>query len=657
MRGGGPGRWTAWLGIAALLWLVAVVVLYYVPHKPFLLEDVFGAARALRDLVTAAAILSLAGGLGLRLVPRSHPDTLASASMQASLGLGIFSLGVLVAGLVPIYRAGFGWLALALLAVLLWRPTRAWLTSLGDLVPSLLSANRFVWAVCGLVGLILIASLAEALAPPAHFDALVYHLALPAEFLSAERLIFTPGNPYWGMPLGAEMLYVWAMAVGRPQTAAVLGWFMGAMALVGVLGLGRGLGRHVGWVGVAVLLTGETLASSLGWAYADWTVALHGVALLVALDACRLVPGVRRAAWAGVMAGLAFGAKYSAVVGILAGAAVLLATGRGRERWRLAVAFTAAAALLAAPWLVKNWLAAGTPLYPFIGASPWMEPMRQAFYRGAEAVAPVGEALLTPVLAPLQGVEGAPGYAASLGPLLLGLLPGVALVRRRSRSALICLGVFLLSGWALWIAGRLYSVQLAQSRLYYVLYPAWAVLAGAGFAGLSRIRLPGIRLGRLAAVMVLLPVGLAAITSLLATMRDHRIPAALGLESEEDYRARRLGAYAPAMDALPSLGPQASVLMLWEARGLDCRPVCRPDAWIDRWFSERNTLAGPDAILERWRGEGVTHVLVNRAGMEFIRTSDARYQSQDWQALEDLLGRLDLLSTFGEGYSLFWLPP
>jgi hypothetical protein len=93
--------------------------------------------------------------------------------------------------------------------------------------------------------------------------------------------------------------------------------------------------------------------------------------------------------------------------------------------------------------------------------------------------------------------------------------------------------------------------------------------------------------------------------------------------------------------------------MLWEPRGFYCWPACVPDVWIDQWYVQRRTLDTPEAILDSWDSQGITHVLLFNAGMEFVRANDRRYTQDDWQALQLLLQKLKPVETIGDGYSLY----
>jgi hypothetical protein len=104
------------------------------------------------------------------------------------------------------------------------------------------------------------------------------------------------------------------------------------------------------------------------------------------------------------------------------------------------------------------------------------------------------------------------------------------------------------------------------------------------------------------------------------------------------------------------LGPGSDLITLWEPRGFYCRPVCRPDPWLDRWCLARQTLGDPNTILDTWAEEGVTHVLLYRPGMEFVRLGDRRYTGEDWAALDRILEGLPLVASFGDGHDPYRVP-
>ncbi|MGH2606298.1 MAG: hypothetical protein ACRDG5_06870, partial [Anaerolineales bacterium] len=382
--------------------------------------------------------------------------------------------------------------------------------------------------------------------------------------------------------------------------------------------LARAISGKSGAAAVAALLAGETIAASLGWAYADWLAALHGMALVGLLDTVREKPSDAPVACAGLAAGFAFGSKLTAGAAIPIGAIALFAVAGPRPRLRWLVIYATCAFGAGIPWLVKNLVATGAPLFPFVGSSPAIDPLRQQLYRSAGAGEGLWERLAAPALATLLGVQGAPGLSASMGPLLLGLLPGLILLRPAARSHYRIPALLAAGGWLAWSLAGWIAPMASQTRLHLWMFPAWAVLADGGYVGLAGVRAGRVRFAVVTGTVLVLSLGLSLLSGIQSVVRANPAAMVLGLEVEGAYRLRRLGAYAPAMEAIRRLDGDVRALLLWEPRSLDCLPVCSPDPWLDRWIMDRKGGAAPRQIVTRWEGEGFSHVLLHRAGMEFV---------------------------------------
>ncbi len=211
--------WRALAGWATFFWLAALVAGYYVVHKPVTPGFAFSLVRLAWQLGVALAILSVAGGIGRRLLSKISLQPLAALALQAGLGFGLLSLGILAAGYAGLLRPVIIGPGLLVLGVLFWRDSLAWWSGWRSLSTLWESSDWFGRVTGWLVLLILSFTLLTALAPPLKFDALVYHLVLPRQYLLAGRMVYLPEIMYWGMPQTAEMLYTWAMSLGgsRPR--------------------------------------------------------------------------------------------------------------------------------------------------------------------------------------------------------------------------------------------------------------------------------------------------------------------------------------------------------------------------------------------------------------------------------------------------------
>jgi len=662
-------NWRLLGGWTALLWLAVTVAGYYVIHKPVSPALALALVRQIWQIMAAAILISIGGGLGCRLLPLTSFNPLSALSLQMALGIGLLSLGVLGSGYLGGYYSWVGLAAAAGLGILFRREIVVWWGKWGAFVTLWRSSSRFGKGLGFLCIGIAASALLIALAPPLKFDALVYHLALPRHYLAAHRFLYIPQIMYWGMPQTAEMIYTWAMAVGGLSAAPVLGWMVGLVALTGLLGLiSQELGPDPAWVGVSALLAGFTLADGLSWGYNDWWTILFGLGCFVALSRWKDTDEDNHLALAGILAGIAVGTKYTAGLILLSGIVVIVLHRKAKPRraLRSLLWFSLPALFIFSPWLVKNILATGNPVYPLLVPSGAMTTMRLDLYQGG---APWGnwlDVFLLPVRATYYGLEGAPGYSASIGPLLLGLGFAAALGWRKreqqERSKILLAAQIGLTGILTWmIAGR-FSSYLLQSRLYLSLFPMLAFLAAAGYAGLRRTVLSGVRLGVVSGFLIFLVLGLNFAQVWLHQVELGSMNAVSGLRCAEDYLADNLGWHQPAMDSINKLPSGSRVLMLWEPRSLYCLPNCDPDEILDRWLRARyeSKISAPATareILDSWKTSGFSHLLYFKLGADFEQENNQRYIAEDWQELDDLLTQLEPLESFGETYTLYRISP
>lgn len=651
------------LALIGLLVPFTALAAYYLTHKPFTPQSAVDFGLLVWRIVAAAILVTLAGGLGRRIAPLTTLHPLARLSLQAGFGLGVFALCVLLAGV------SFGiprWLFFAVLPViafLLRRSILAWMRQWASLGEIWQESGGFARALGVLLGLGMLAGITIALAPPIKFDALAYHLSLPETYLRLGKVIYLPWQSTSGHPQSAEMLYTWAIALAGRQGATVLSWSFGLLAAVGLIGyLRQRLGINPAWVGTGALLAGYTLMISPAWAYSDWLGLFFGLGCLISLDFWRQDSQRLNLLLAGAFAGLAFSTKYTAGALVLA-ALIALAWHIWKRRsafFPALLQFGLAAAVFALPWLIKNWITTGNPVYPFFFASGAMDAARVAVFQGTPPYGNWLDFFLLPVRATVMGVEGGAGYGVSVGPLLLGFgvlaWLGFRNLSEEQRATQQNAAVIAVAGLVIWAAGNRLSGYLIQTRLYYSLFPAFAVLAAFGYRGIEGISQPKLRLERIFAALVILVIGFNTLEVNLASVRQGAQHAALGLTSEQQYLSDNLGWYEPAMQAVTSLPEGSLTQLIYEPRNLYCQPACLPDENLDRWISDVATYGDSASILAHWKEQGITHILVYRSGVEFLMdNNDPHHPLATLQALNDFLNKLPTPRDFGGVYELYAL--
>ena len=653
-------RWGKWLaGGLALVWFVGMVAMYYVSHKPADGDFLISFGMMLWRLLVAALMLSAGGALGSLVYrgERQHPLTVLS--LQAALGLGFISLAALVIGSfwIPI-------LAVFALDLILLRRVRTWWAKWRGLAELWRESDTFGRGLGVVLTGLLLTTLTVALAPPLWFDSLSTHLLLPQAYLNDGRVSYLPWQVMSGMPQNAEMLYTLAMAAGGAPAATTLGWGFALLAVLGLLGyLFNRLGSRPAWVGAAALLCGYSTLMLSASGYVEWLALWFGLGVLVLLDDWRQAGEKRSLVLAGVFIGLAVGTKYTAGVVALAGLAALAWHAWKRKSNLLKSAtllgFSGLAAAL--PWFIKNWITTGNPVYPFFFGGGAMTDLRMQVWQNVPIYGNWLDIVFLPLRATYLGMEGASGYMAAIGPLLLGL-GALAWLGRSGRSpeqtaSLENAAWIAVTGLLVWVAGSQYSGRLIQTRYYFSLFPAFAVLAAYGYRGAARVSLGPLRLRRVLELFIPLILIFTWMETGTQVTRQDALRAALGLTSEADYVADNLGWYQPAMWGVKELPAGSRVLLLYEARGYYCAPVCTADEVLDRWKGDLDTYGNNDAVIQAWRQQGFTHVMAYTAGREFLRTAgDPNHPPEDMDRLDKLLTQLSQVEDYGGVYALYRLP-
>lgn len=688
--------------------LILLVIAYIALHNPFSAEVAQALADLAKDVTAVVLLVILGGALGAALLgevavladftprlPRRWPkrgserntspprrskgkvhqetfmtldlllpglnplSDLERAALLALLGLGLIGLAVLAAGLLGFLPpAWLGWLVMAVMVAIFFRPARAWLYTVRDglraaFAPAQDAFTR--WVRRG-VGLLVLLALLQALAPPSAWEALSYHLAVPQFYLEAGRITALPPGAMTPVPQLIEALYLWLLILARPSAAALLHGCFGAFLFAILVGVGRRMGRPgAGWVATAVILASGTVWRVFSSPSHDLAVMAYSLAALVALLTWRSSnsdPRPRFLILAGLLAGLAASAEYmalGAVVGIVGLTLWLVRQENGGSRWRYGGMVSIFALLIFAPWLVRNMLI-DHRLFP---PSGWNEMF--AGYAALLEPAPHIASLVN-----LSSYEGRLLYHLSSGVLVVGLLLLVPVGWRErdeaERSLINRLLVFSLPSIVLGLAELVIGWPLMQSHLLSPALPALALAGALGLEGLQALKLP-LEVRRLAWPPVLFAFLVAVAGFTLEVIRSTPLQVATGIQPQADYLAKTLGPYEAAVQQINALPEDSHVLALWEPRFLYCLPRCVPDSSLDRWQRDHRQAAGLSDLVARWREQGITHVLIHEAGLEWVLDEGPAQMDGDSQAALEALREqaLELIWEWPGQYRLYAL--
>lgn len=354
------------------------------------------------------------------------------------------------------------------------------------------------------------------------FDSLSYHLELPREWMESGRVWPVEWNVYSYLPSYIESAYVHLgylagdgqsglglagdegrgvygaqyLSVALSVLSAVVCGVVGRRACVG-LGVDEGMARVGGWVGgVLVLLTPwVVVVGTLSYnesAVVLLTMCGIGIALTNEWGAARRAVGVA------VVMGVACSCKPTALFLAAPMVGVVLMANAEKKDWvRVVVVGSVVGVVVLLPWLVRNEIAAGNPVFPQLsgvfGEGHWSERQHDVY---AAAHSFDGSVLDRVELLVLPDASGAThvsrfrgltnaqwGLTAGFGVLGLMIMLGQRRTHRAGFVVAVGIGVVLIA----WM-----GLTHVQSRFLVPMVGVFAVLGGIGLAmtGMRRVLVP-----------------------------------------------------------------------------------------------------------------------------------------------------------------------
>lgn len=640
-------------------------------------------------VAVAGAILLTAwsaGGLLLRVLRvDAEPRSAERQVFAFGLGLSAVSLATLGAGLAgllhrPLVAGAMG--AVVLLELSLKVRDRRQRPPLQIRWPALLerpSATivlRFVccaWIACFLAAIVL-----GGMLPETDFDVKEYHLEGPKEFFQAKRVEFLPHNVYTSFPFGTEMLSLLAMVLRND-------WFWGGLAgKATLMAFGpltslavyatakRCFGEDAGWLAASIHLSTPWTYRISTIAYAEGGLTFFLIATLLAVvrtlqDASRNERPGRAWLLPGALAGSAMACKYPGVLSVviplglvLVGRsnAVAIAESPRPDRLRIALIFAAGTLFAVGPWLLKNLVETGNPVYPLLysvfGGVDW-DPALNARWKRAHSPADFD---VTRLWFWLTDVSARNDW---LSPLLYAFAPLAWFRRDRLR---IVAGLWL---YVAFLFGTWWLLTHRLDRFWVPMLPVVAVLAGGGASAL-----PGLvwKFAATAVIAAAFAFNLGMVTSGLSGYNAYLVDLNYSWKWTAGFTAPAI-AEVDERIAAGRLPAETKVLCVGEAQVFDATfPLVYNtvfDASIfQEWCAEPEPgvpggelkLRDADSIRKTLKEHGITHVLVNWAEILRYRTT---YGYADFVAPRRFAALRDL-GVLGEPFvghagQLEYLPP
>jgi hypothetical protein len=480
-------------------------------------------------------------------------------------------------------------------------------------------------AACGFV--LLVAS--GAAVPELFYDALSYHLGLPAQYQMTGRIVAEPFLLYSAFPAYVDVLLGVFLGLGGPALAKSFVWLIYLLCGAAVCLLRDPAGLERGDLSLAyavlILLSVPGIAMMSTMCGIDTALMFFSTMAFAGLARALAEAGAGgRRRWlvaAALPAGVVAGSKYTGLVVLFAMVLTLLVSlgGSLRRRIGLVSVFSAIGLAVAGPWYLRNLLVLGNPVYPalanWLGPSPTASWVLERIQRdlAPHALTPRGilELLRAQLLDPTRF-----GAGAELGLLLPLGLPAmlVAVVKLpRWRPFVLLFAAF----WLVW---------LTQHTATRYLYPIMPVAAASAAWMLGRLGRHNRALRSVVAGVVLLAAlanGVRVASKAYGFYgRSGKLLRYFARQvSAEQYLAGSLDYYPMARWVREHLATDARLLFLGETRPLYYgRRVIYSSAYdrhvVQHWLEE---ASGYDQFEARVTAAGVTHLLIHRPELARLR--------------------------------------
>ncbi len=622
-------RKTLILSAAVLAAIGITIVHVYVERQGNGYVGALLALDHLFDLAAALGLLAVCVGVGRFALARAgvtFRQPLDALLFAVPVGCGIVAAAILVVGFVGLLRPAVLLLLIAAAAVVARH-------ELGEL-PSLLrgaasyARGGTTGAELGLLGALVLGAatvflMVFALAPPVDWDSLLYHLQVPAQFLEHGRIYLPEDNLKASYINLVHMLYLPLLAVGSQSGPAVVSAVMAVLLGVAVFSFcARFLPGVTGSVSLILLFGTTTVVMIAITPRVDVTLAfflfLAHSALLMALTSA----DDRRFFYlAAVVLGLSIAVKYHALPYIIALSPLILWTAvaptrRISEAVRPLLIFGLLVAAGAVPWLLKNWVLLGAPIYPVL-ATPLLSPWLGPFFGSATVPTTVDSDILQIVWASRAPFNFHDAFAD----------PGRISIEWEGRFYFANPAFVALPLWLFFLRNRILNWLLLPAIVYLVVllvpfpqtnprYLAAAVAPLTIVVAHLLVRVSERWLSRLNAHYVL---GFLTLLCLLPSIRTARtwiretqaVGHVVGKRSTEEFMATHIlpgvHDYAPLIEFVNERVPaEGRILMLFEDRGFYFEPGVVQDHNATTWSLLAPIIEPGDCL----QATGNTHVLL-----------------------------------------------
>lgn len=583
-------------------------------------------------------IISLAYAWGKKILRKLKIEMSENESViSVALGLGVLSFATFTIGCFGLFKKIWFLLFIILSGILPLKDLRDFFLVLPSKFMLRLHAlnHSKLRFVSLLILLILSVLFLKTFVPDQFYDTLSYHLALPQTYLNYGRLFGVPFNLHASFPQMAEMLFTLGLGVGGNDTLPLLFQFS-----FGVLILIFLLKKESPFSGLAALiwLTCPIIVENITFCKSDIFLSLFVTIAFYLIASWEKEKSLSAIVLAGIFSGFALGTKYTAVFFVMLFFILIFYKTRGLNspaRAKALALFSLVSFILFLPWLIKNLITFGNPLYPFLQKFFGYQYMHaenwQRFVSENKAFWSSGwnwnYIFLNLWKQTFYGVQFP--SMNFIGPIWLAFLPVLFFYGLKTQSARL---PFIFSA-VIYIVG---TTQTTLARYFFL--PVLPILSLATLESVEQIKEVGFK--KILICLLVMGVMIQGIGSLPTLERvSYGRYALFGLSDSRISQLYSPGYYETVQWVNSNLPPNSKILFIGETKShLFQRKVIAPSVHNEHFLSAQiQGCDSGDNLYNKLTDAGITHILLNRPELLRIKGYPMFYWKEaDEKILNDL---------------------
>ena len=611
-----------------ILWVMLFVWLLILAWRLFMpVSDIHGQSNILLEFIFLIVLYGYinitALGLG-RMVGRRFNLSLSrteSTLLAYLLGLGVLSIVITFIGL-------FGWLNLLGIFICLaisgfvasfeydkiaqdaWSVIRAWHLSPNNSIYEIL-LKIFIIAMIPIL-------LVHVFTPVWDYDALLYHLEIPRQFLAHGRIYFDPEIMRSAYPLLGEMLFLVGMAFQLDSLSKLINLTYAFLFVLSTFAFAkRFFNREVGLVAVGILISTPAFILWATWASIDFAWACYELWSMYAVALWLANGKTDTRKWlmlAGIMSGFAASAKYISIPTLLivAGIIAWISTQRSKqpivEAIRNLLTFGVSAGLVMGAWYIKNWIWTGNPIYPLVFGGPGWGPLENQILKDYMQTFGVGKNWLDYLLLPYNVYAHHDQFSTIqqeiIHPLIWLAFLFPFLVRFQKYAGII---IYTALYYVWWLFG---------SQVIRFLLPPSAFLVI--LAGSVVERLPVLLKSSLKILLIIGLMTFNLVYQILVLNNSGAFSYIAGQKPTTEFLALFADDFSVKQYIQEMLDPADRALFLWDGRGYYCDSRCIPDNGQAAAVGLAVGSPLPQELAHSLRQNGVTYLMLSRTDVDWF---------------------------------------